>query len=269
MRTFEVPYNFDFKLLEKLKQSEFKETISCIYLPCFYRDGDNSRQNLFLEEKYPKSWEEYKNHLFKIFGVASPAVLFQKNVLFETIEKYYNLGVRTFCLTNDEIAKEIKDKYKDTKTILSITRCLTDTELKENDFSMYNKIVLPFRYCRSIQLYKTLPNNVEYVLIPNSHCLYNCTRCKTHWSLKEDNLEKYYEKERNITSGYCIGIYSDERSYICPSDLKYFDEYVSDYKLVDRLECTEIIMEYFINYNTNLDKQGKGKSWYELKGDEV
>jgi len=39
-------------------------------------DGNNSRKNLIFEEKHPKTWEEYKDHLLKIFEVANPAVLF-------------------------------------------------------------------------------------------------------------------------------------------------------------------------------------------------
>lgn len=76
MRKFEVPYNFDMRLLNELNKSGFKENISCIYLPCFYLDGNNSRKNLIFEEKYPKTWEGYKEHLLKIFEVANPAVLF-------------------------------------------------------------------------------------------------------------------------------------------------------------------------------------------------
>jgi len=72
-----------------------------------------------------------------------------------------------------------------------------------------------------------------------------------------------------LTKGYCCNINSEERAYIPPRDLKYFDEYVSDYKLVDRLECTEIIMEYFINYNTDIYKPSKDISWYKLKIEEV
>lgn len=129
MRKFEVPYNFDLELINELKKSDFRENISCVYLPCFYLDGGNSRKNLIFEEKYPKNWEEYKKHLLKIKEVSQPAVLFQEKTTFDNIKKYYNLGVRLFYLTDDNLAKEMKASYKDVVTILSITRCLTDNEL--------------------------------------------------------------------------------------------------------------------------------------------
>lgn len=265
MRKFEVPYNFDLELINELKKSDFRENISCVYLPCFYLDGGNSRKNLIFEEKYPQNWEEYKKHLLKIKEVSQPAVLFQEKTTFDNIKKYYNLGVRLFYLTDDNLAKEMKASYKDVVTILSITRCLTDNELQNNDLSMYDKIVLPFRYCRAIYLFEDLPKDKKYILMVNSHCLYNCNRCKTHWHLNANNLDEYLKKERDLTDGYCCNVYSEERAYIPPCDLKYFDKYISDYKLVDRLEDTEIIMEYFINYNTNINKVGKDKSWYELE----
>lgn len=265
MRKFEVPYNFDMELIDKLKETDFRKNISCVYLPCFYLDGDNSRKNLVLEEKYPKTWEEYKKHLLKIKELSCPMILFQEGTSFNVIKKYYNLGVRKFCLTDDKLAKEIKNNYKDVETILSITRCIKDDELQNSDLSMYDKIVLPFRYCRAIQLLKELPKNKKYILLVNSHCLYNCNRCKAHWHLNANNLDEYLKKEQDLTNGYCCNVYSEERAYIPPYDLKYFDEYISEYKLVDRLEDTEVIMEYFINYNTNINKVGKDESWYELE----
>lgn len=150
MRKFEVPYNFDMKLIDKLKETDFRKNISCVYLPCFYLDGDNSRKNLIFEEKYPKDWEEYKKHLLKIKELSYPRVLFQEGTSFNTIKKYYSLGVKKFCLTDDKLAKEIKSNYKDVELILSITRCIKDDELQNGDLSMYDKIVLPFRYCRAI-----------------------------------------------------------------------------------------------------------------------
>ena len=35
MRKFEVPYNFDMELIDKLKETDFQKNISCVYLPCF------------------------------------------------------------------------------------------------------------------------------------------------------------------------------------------------------------------------------------------
>ena len=116
------------------------------------------------------------------------------------------MGVRLFYLTNDELAKKIKNKYKDVKLILSITRCITDDDLQNSDLSMYDKIVLPFRYCRSIKLFEKLPKDKKYILLVNSHCLYNCNRCKAHWYLTANNLEEFLQKEQRFRQGGGSGI---------------------------------------------------------------
>ena len=51
------------------------------------------------------------------------------------------------AITYEEL---ISNYANDVEVILSITRCIKDSELQNSDLSMYDKIVLPFRYCRAI-----------------------------------------------------------------------------------------------------------------------
>ena len=100
----------------------------------------------------------------------------------------------------------------------------------------------------------------------NSHCLYNCNRCKAHWTLRADNIDKFREKEKSLTNGYCIGVYSEERAYIQPYDLRYFDKYIGEYKLVDRLDSTDDILgnlEKYCNADLYKDKS-KDIGWSKL-----
>lgn len=76
MRQFEIPYNFDENLILQLQENPYLKNIYCIYLPCFWKDGENSRYNLMLENKLPKTWKEYKQHIFNIMKIAKPSVLF-------------------------------------------------------------------------------------------------------------------------------------------------------------------------------------------------
>ena len=284
LRKFELPYNFDFELINKLSDKEggyknynqYLENISCIYLPCYWEDSLNSRYNLLLDGTIPKSWEEYKKHLINILNVSKVAILIQQGCDIQVIDKYYLLGVRKFILTDNQLAEEMKLKYSDIELILSITKCVIDEELIDaqngsNILSVYDKIVLPFRYCRQIQLLENLSktdgfNKYKYILMVNSHCLYNCNRCKAHWTLRADNIDKFREKEKSLTNGYCIGVYSEERAYIQPYDLRYFDKYIGEYKLVDRLDSTDDILgnlEKYCNADLYKDKS-KDIGWYKL-----
>lgn len=281
-RKFELPYNFDFELINKLSDKEGKygnynqylDNVSCMYLPCYWEDGLNSRHNLLLDGTIPKSWEEYKKHLFALLKISKPAILIQQGTDMEAIDTYYYFGVRKFILSDNELAGTIKDKYDDCELILSITKCVSDKELldsKKYGIDIYDKIVLPFRYCRQIQLLEALSEKQDfdknkYILMVNSHCLYNCNRCKKHWTLNDENLEEYRRKEKVLTDGYCLGIYSEERAYIQPYDLRYFDKYIGEYKLVDRLDYTEEILSNLEKYcNADLYKErSKSIDWYKL-----
>lgn len=217
-----------------------------------------------LENKLPKTWKEYKQHIFNIMKIAKPSVLFQQKVTIKILEKYYRIGIRIFQLTDDSTAKKFKEKYPDAEIVLSIVKNLTDEELKNNNFDMYDKIVLPFRYCRQLQLFKELPAQNKYIIIVNSHCLYNCNRCKVHWGLTADSLDFYEKKEKELTTGYCQQVYSEKRAFILPVDLQYFDSFVSVYKLVDRLDNTEDILDYLNRYSNPDRLKTKGKNWYQI-----
>lgn len=286
-RKFELPYNFDFELINKLSDKEGKygnynqylNNVSCIYLPCYWKDGLNSRYNLLLDGTIPKNWEEYKKHLISLLNISKVAILIQQSCDIKAIDKYYSFGVKKFILTDNQLAKEIKWKYNDVELILSITKCATDEELINaqkstnnlSEYSIYDKIVLPFRYCRQIQLLENLSkiegfSKDKYILMVNSHCLYNCNRCKAHWILQSEDINKFREKEKSLTEGYCLGVYSEKRAYIQPYDLKYFDKYIGEYKLVDRLDSTEEILSNLEKYcNVNLYKdRSKNIDWYKL-----
>ena len=61
--------------------------------------------------------------------------------------------------------------------------------------AMADEIVLFFNFCRQIHLLKELPTKYKYVLIVDSHCVFNCDRASAHWNLNADTNEEYGENK--------------------------------------------------------------------------
>lgn len=261
---FEVPYNFDSILVNKLRP--YKDFIDFIYLPSFITDGDNSRFDITFRDEYPKYWEEYETHLKIIQSDFKVGILIQHDATLELIEKYYNLGVRIFILNNNELVNHIKLTYNDIRCILSITNVLSLEDIQNNDYSMYDEIVLFFSFCRQLHKIQELPSQYKYVLMVNSHCVYNCNRCTSHWNLKADTMEEYMKKVESIINGHCGDVYREDRAYIQPNDLVYFDTYISNYKLVDRLMGTDEIVYEVDKYTREYTETRKEKEWYMIEG---
>lgn len=262
---FEVPYNFDINLIEKLLP--YKEHIDFVYMSSFYEDGNNSRQEVLLRNNVPLTWNEYVEHVNEIQKYFNIGVLIQNDCTMELIEKYYSIGIKIFILNDSDLVLKVKEKYDDIKCILSITSVLSLEDIKNNDYSMYDEIVLFFNFCRQVQLLKELPTKYKYVLILNSHCVYNCDRCLTHWALREDTLEKYKEKELEIMKDHC-DIFREDRAFIQPQDLVYFNEYITNYKILDRLMYSDDIIYEIDRYSKDYDTTKKDISWYMLGGEQ-
>lgn len=259
---FEVPYNFDISLVDRLVP--YKEFVDFVYMASYYEDGENSRKDIVLRGEAPSTWEEYIMHVNKIKENFDIGVLIQSGSTIELIDKYHDLGIKIFVLNDSELVIKAKEKYNDIRCILSITAVLSLDDIKNNDYSMYDEIVLFFNFCRQIQLLEELPKKYNYVLMVNSHCIYNCDRCLSHWNLNADTIEEYSEKVFKIIDGYCSGVYREDRAYIQPNDLVYFDEYISNYKLVDRLMPTDDIIYDIDKYTKSYEGTKKDISWYKI-----
>ena len=259
---FEVPYNFDISLIDRL--IPYKDFIDFIYMPSYYEDGENSRKDIILRGEVASSWEEYVSHVDKIKENFNIGVLIQNQSTIELIDKYYSLGIRIFVLNDNELVIKAKEKYSDIRCILSITSVISSDDINNNDYSMYDEIVLFFNFCRQLHLLKELPTKYKYVIIVNSHCVFNCDRASAHWNLNADTNEEYGEKVIKIIRGYCSEVYREDRAYIQPNDLVYFNDYISNYKLVDRLMSTEDIVYEIDKYTKTYENTRKEISWYMI-----
>ena len=268
-KLFEVPYNFDKELLTRLEP--YKNNIKFLFLSAFYEDWGHTRENTFLDNKIPKTREEYSEHIKSIFNAGYEIGLLVQELteIDETKFDYYiDLGITIFIVTNDNNAQILKNKGAKC-LIASITKALAPAEVNEvND--IYDLIVLPFEFTRNIQLFKTIKESKKdkLILLVNSNCAYDCAVRKQHWH------------ENKGYSFQCPYMNNQEKmSYVPGNDLHFFDPFISHYKLQGREWDTDYIVknvESYVNrircstiaWNT-LDAAGNEnkQKYYNLKGD--
>lgn len=263
MMKFELPYNYYLDYEGKLSQVQYYwKYIKYIYLPTFMGDGDTTRWNTSLTKGFPKTYDDYIKRLYKLQSLGLPlCILLQRNGTMELVDKYYNLGIRYFIITDDELASKIKMKYQDVYLTLSITRALTLDDILTTDLSMYDDIVLFFWFNRHLDVLKELPTKYKYVLMVNNFCYYNCTMHDRHW------FAKSMEELENVNAA-CHATYKlipRNKTKVEPSDLGYFEPYVSSYKLVDRIFTTDQIVNDLIRYsNRDMTKPMHARDWYNI-----
>lgn len=273
MIKFEIPFNFERDYVEKLKaRKELHKYIDSIYAAAWRDDCDNSRSGLNFREDYPQSYEEYVERLKELISIGiDVCILAQRNATLEMVERYIALGVKSFTLSDDELAGQIKAKYPDIRLSLSATRALTKEEIINGDFSMYDRIVLFFWFSKHLDELEELPKKNKYVIMCNSRCYYDCKWHDAHWFLKADSREEYSDKENTVCKR-CYEIMSNDTSkaaYIAPEDLLFFDPYVVTYKLVDRADYTDAILEYLKTYAKRVQDGSKGRAYYNIDKNEA
>ena len=246
MIKFELPFNFNFdgeyfNLLDERK--EYFAQIDCVYMPSFETNGlTNTRIDLV---KYPKTEEEYHNYIleFQKRGI-NITILMQKNASMELIEKYHNeYGINDFTINNNELAARIKEKYPDIKLRLSITAKATVEDINSNKLDAYDNIVLFFWYNRHLDVIKTLPKKHEYSVLCNTLCLWDCPYCERHWFDVGYEVKCYHEK---VLQGIVLDF--TKIALIRPCDIKYFEDYVSVFKLEGREANSKMIFSHFDKY---------------------
>ena len=106
----------------------------------------------------------------------------------------------------------------------------------------------------------------QYTMIANSACYHDCKWHDEHWFLKGDTPENYAKESERVCSS-CTALLSkgkQQSAYIEPEDLRYFDPYVSCYKLVDRYDDTDTIFNTLYSYSARIGSGGKPKEYYNL-----
>lgn len=255
MHKFEIPYNFDIKLIEILKLFDPEgETVDCIYIPPFQKDYQTilrtADQADFLENMNRQDYEYHINFINRLFP-NKLQLLLQKDTLMlsqEKIKYYINLGFKNFCVASLEQAKAIREINDNVKIVGSITMKINLQKLTKNneEYQKYfNSFVLPFSFCKDLKEIKKLPKNFDYILLVNAYCNTSCNGTH-HWLASYKNevikcpgiLDKNNLKWKNTTR-------------IRPMDLFLFAPYIKVFKLQDRGWPTEEILRDYILYTSN------------------
>ncbi len=262
MKPFEIPYNFDLKLIDFLEIYQEKIDLHCIYLPpygdhykCakYYHTGGTG---ICIENTIPKTLEEYEKHINYInskFPNKIMLLLQQNNILMSTdlLKYYYSLGIKKFCVGSLEQAKILKELFKEEIEIIgSITMKINKKKLTQEYKKYFNGFVLWFPFNRDIKRIKELPKDFKYILLINCKC---CTFCDGthHWlaSSKEEEHDLYCP--RSTLDGQDFKHIFKNLIFIRPNDLYLFDNYISYFKLQGREYKTWQIIRDIIYYTTD------------------
>lgn len=250
MKKFEIPFNFDIELLDFLDNNIDKNWIEFLFLSPFKEDSINARSHV--ENVTVNGWTykvpETRNEYTKIIEEIQkrgyrPAVLLQETRYFpmDKLDYYFKLGIRDFVVNNDQVALNIKNKDSSYNVVASITKTLSANDIAQNDYSMYDRIVLHFPFNRALDRLKELPQKYNYTILANSYCSYKCTVAKNHWystpeEAKKINCVKHDDKNSLV--------------YIPPEYLYLFEPYVASFKLQGReYPSYKLANEIYYYYN--------------------
>lgn len=249
MRKFEVPYNYSVDYLLKLQHMvpNLKDVTEFVYLPGFKEHTYETRQSSYLVEQ-PQTLEQYEAHINFIKSLGLPiGIVFQERKPIDVeILRYYTdkLDINEFIVYDDENAKRIKDLKPGAKCILSVTRCLSVNDIKTNDYSLYDRIVLDFRL-NDLELIKSLPDKYKYVVIANCPCSKTMPVqvCHVHWS-NSGHLPVELRKICHEKNDPRVRV----NSLIPLDELKDWDDVVYGYKLQGRDILGEMLLHRVVPY---------------------
>lgn len=261
-KPFEIPYNFDTRLIDFLNIYKSKIAIHSIYLPPFEEDYPYSAKRFTIKcynQPMPNDRNDYEKHInyIKQYFPNTLMLLLQSNshvLNTNQLQYYINLGFTQFCVGSIKQAKNIKKLFPEAEIIGSITMKIEPEELISK-IKIYRKyfdgFVLWFPYNRDIPKIESLPKNFKYVLLVNCHCTTACDGTH-HWFAQNLEYEKNYylycprdSKEENRSF--------DKSIFIKPTHLYLFEDNISYFKLQGRELNTENLIRDIIMYTVDID----------------
>ena len=249
---FEVPYNFDEKLIQYYQKN--KSFINYLYLPPYKEDAANTRTDIQTDIKghcyMPQSRKEYETHLRKLTEAGLHfVVLWQVNdqdLSLDLLNYYCELHTSGFIVANDRNAEFIKKNKPKLIVICSVVQRIC-YNIMEKDLSNYDYVILYYPFNRALNALKHLAHLKEkLILMPNSLCDFYCPSIH-HWF---PTNERPFIPSRDCSMtidnmGRC--------SIIFPEHLYLFDNYVAGFKLQGREYPTDAI-KYLCHFYFKRDK---------------
>lgn len=245
MRSLEIPYNFDKKLIDVLKiLNESGENYSSIYC-CPYKDDYKAAKRnhsnpegldmLYSNEMDRTEYISHIQYIEKNFPGKLMLLLQQTDIVMdrEILNFYLALGFTRFCVGNLEQAKQLKEINSDFFIIGSIAMKASIAMIESEEYQKYlDGFVLFFPFNRNLKAIKNLPKNKKYILLVNCDCNIHCSGTQHWFASREDELLRTYECPNKF--------YGPERAdwaqiiRIRPMDAQIFDPYIYSYKLQGR-----------------------------------
>jgi hypothetical protein len=239
-KLFEVPYNFDEKLIKYYKKHA--DRINFLYLPPYKDDSINTRSTIQTKVKghcyMPQSREEYERHLSLICHADLRFVVLWQDrnsiITSDQLDYYTQLGASGFIIANDVNSKIVKDYNPSLLVICSLVQRL-QKNIRKRDFSNYDYIILYYTFNRSIDAIKELSAlKDKIVLMPNTLCSIECPSVH-HWFPSKD-------KPFDFQNDCWLRLDTlDKCGLIFPEHLVLFNQHVGGYKLQGREYPTEAI----------------------------
>ena len=159
---FEIPWNGDPALLQRISAPGFRDKVKFVYLPCASEHG-RSRSHCV----YGTGIADFKKAARMIMDAGfRPCVLMQREIDPDALGWYFNLGIRHFTVGLDDTARRIRKELGEEAYITaSITKDLMDDEFRmyaEEEPGLYDIFILRFGYSRDIEGMEALPKNLRY-----------------------------------------------------------------------------------------------------------
>lgn len=264
-KPFEIPYNFDKKLVDFLNiYNNFD--IHCIFLPPWGEDYPYSAKYGIIQSgkeynyiNFPDTRQEYEEHLkyINIFFPKKIMLLLQSNshiLLEDKIQYYISLGISKFCVGSIEQAEIIHNIIPEAEIMGSISMKI-EPELLNNHLELYKQLfdsfVLWFPFNRDFKRLQNLPKDFKYSLLINCSCSIFCDGTH-HWFIsKEDASIGNFNCPHKIDPDFYMQYKNIIR--IRPDHLYLFDNYISYFKLQGRLLQTNQIIQDIVVFTTDLN----------------
>ena len=258
MKIFEIPYNFDKKLIDNLYQIDPKgDTYHCIYMPPYNYDYHSAKRyyvhsnNIDMVKQQDISRDEYESHInyIKQYYPDKLMLLLQQNKVcidIELLNYYINLGFKKFCVGNIKQPNIIRNILPDSEIIGSISMKIMPNDLLEQKYEVFDGFVLWFPYNRKLSIIKQLPKKYKYILLVNCDCNINCDGTHHWFATREEEFNNTRCPNDNPSLNNWFN-----KIRIQPYDLPIFEPYITYFKLQGR----EFNTEYLINDIKKYSKQ--------------
>ncbi len=261
-RKFSIPYNHDVNLLTRLCE-EFPDKIDNIYEVFFPIENEIANTGRVIEQKgYRQEIErifedakKYNIHTNILLNAGCMADQVISDSFLPKLVDYLkslvnDYGLNMITISDFYIAAKVKEKIPELEI-----ECSSVAYVDSVNKAMYwesigvDIMVIPHDFTKHMDFIKDLKSNLKKMklkLMINHHCKNYCPMFTSHNNIEGhgDAGKKYMELCETFSKPWRI--YGS--GYVTPRKLAVYDDYIDVYKILDRYESTQRIIERFGAY---------------------